>query len=227
MKNVIIFGDSYSTHKDAIPAGYSYYYCDEGREDKLEVTKMRMEDTWWYKFMARIGGNLVRNDSWSGSTISYTGYDNKDCSRSSSFIYRYRKLKAEGFFEKNEVDTVLVFGGTNDSWTEAPIGEIKTSGWEERDLYKAIPAIFYLAHTLKEDLPSAEIVLIINSDIKEGVQDAIEEAARCNGLKSVRLVGIDKVDGHPTVKGMQEICDQLIKAWRGQKMRQFLHGGNS
>lgn len=212
MKNVVIFGDSYSTHKNVIPKEYKTYYCDEGREEGPAVTKMQMQDTWWYRLLSHMDGKLLRNDSWSGSTISYTGRNKEDCSKSSSFIYRYRKLKEEGLFEKNKVDTVFVFGGTNDSWSDAPLGEMKTFGWQEGDLFYVLPAICYLAYTLKNDLPDAEIIFIVNTDIKPEIQNGIEEAAKCYGLRSVRLEGISKETGHPTAKGMLEISEQLIRA---------------
>ena len=92
----VIFGDSYSTHKDYIPEGYPHYYCDEGRAPDQPVTKMTMEQTWWGQMIGLTKAELVLNDSWSGSTIGYTGYAG-DCSTSSSFIYRYRKLSEKNF----------------------------------------------------------------------------------------------------------------------------------
>ena len=97
IKNFMIFGDSYSTHRDHIPEGYAFYYTDEGRKPEEPVTKMKYEETWWGRFIAKTGANLVHNNSWSGSTIGYTGYSG-DCSKRSAFIYRYRKLMEEGFF---------------------------------------------------------------------------------------------------------------------------------
>ncbi len=210
--NTIIFGDSYSTHESIIPKGYITYYSDSGRAEGPAVTSLKMQDTWWYRYISHVGGKLLRNDSWSGSTICYTGYNHEDCSRSSSFIYRYRQLKQSGFFEKNRVDRVLVFGGTNDSWSDAPLGELKTCDWQEQDLFCVLPAISYFAYTLKTDLPDAEIVFIINTDIKEEIRSCMEEVARCFGLRSVRLEGISKEYGHPTATGMREISEQLIRA---------------
>ena len=212
MKNILIFGDSYSTHKNVIPQGYKAFYCDGGREEGPAVTNMQMEDTWWYRFIAYIDGRLVRNDSWSGSTIGYTGYENTDCSQTSSFIYRYRKLKESGFFKKNEVDTIFVFGGTNDSWCGATLGEIKLSDWEENDLFKVLPAICYFAYTLKKDLSNVEIVFVINTELKEEIVNCIEIASKVYKFKFVRLENITKENGHPTTKGMVEISEQVIKA---------------
>ena len=83
MKNVMIFGDSYSTYEKYIPEGYDTYYpC-------LDVRSV--EETWWSKLVNAIDGKLLENNSWSGSTIGYTGYENTDCSQFNSFIYRYKK----------------------------------------------------------------------------------------------------------------------------------------
>ena len=50
--------------------------------------------------------NLILNNSWSGSTIGYTGYNNTDCSKSSSFIYRLKQLIESDFFEENQIDEI-------------------------------------------------------------------------------------------------------------------------
>ena len=187
MKNIVIFGDSYSTYEGCIPDGYATYYSPNGRAEGPAVTKMNVDSTWWKQFIDLCGVNLLLNNSWSGSTIGYTGYNNADCSKSSSFIYRYNKLKDENFFKKNIVDIVFVFGGTNDSWSEAPLGEMKFSGWEEKDFFNVLPAICYFVYTLKKDLLDAEIFFIINTDIKLEIQNAIKEAAEYYGAKSIRL----------------------------------------
>ena len=150
------------------------------------------------------------NDSWSGSTICNTGYNGSDCSRTNSFIYRYEKLKKEGFFEENEVDTIFVFGGTNDSWGESPLGERMSSGWTDADLYYVLPAISYFMDTLKADLPEANIVFIVNTELKEEITSCMEWAADYFGVKIVRLKDVQKKDGHPTAKGMTTICDEIM-----------------
>ena len=206
--NFMIFGDSYSTHEGHIPEGYACYYSDEGRPDN-PVTKMTVADTWWMRMIARTGAKLLLNNSWSGSTIGYTGY-NGDCSTSSSFIYRYRKLAESGFFAQNKLDTVFVFGGTNDSWSNAPLGEEQYGDWQESDLFNVLPAICYFMHTLKENHPTVRLVFIANCDIKDEVVACIQNAAARYGVEVVTLGGIDKDKGHPTVRGMEEICNQVL-----------------
>ncbi len=207
IKNVVIFGDSYSTFEGYIPDGYATYYSTA---NMTPTDVCRVEETWWKSFVDKLGANLVLNNSWSGSTIGHTGYENSDCSQSSSFIYRFRQLVKEGFFKANAVDTVLVFGGTNDSWSGAPLGEMKFSDWEEKDLFSVLPAICYLAYALKAELPNANVIFLVNTEIREEIQNAIREAAEYYGAKAVTLQEIDKEGGHPTIKGMQAICEQLI-----------------
>ena len=208
--NFMIFGDSYSTHKDHIPDGYAFYYCDGGRDESQPVTKMTAKETWWGRLTARTDATLVYNDSWSGSTVGYTGYQG-DCSTSSSFIYRYRQLSKRGFFEADPIDTVFVFGGTNDSWSNAPLGEEQYGEWTEEDLYRVRPALCYFVGTLKKELPHARIVVIANCDIKTEVIECIEHAASFFGAECVTLDGVDKLCGHPTVRGMEEICSQILE----------------
>lgn len=214
INNLLIFGDSYSTHKNIIPDGYDYYYCDGGGDWGEPVTKMTVDQTWWGRLLGNTDAKLVRNDSWSGSAIGYTGYAG-DCSETSSFICRYNKLAEAGFFKEKHIDTILVFGGTNDSWCGAPLGEEKYSDWQKEDLYSALPAICYFMSVLKQNHPDTRIVFISNCDIKPQIIDGMKNAAERIGVEYVALSNIDKQTKHPTVLGMQQIYEQLIKHFEG------------
>ena len=208
-ENVIIFGDSYSTFEGCIPEGYAAYYTGT-RETPPDISSA--DESWWGMLMKQTGWNLVRNDSWSGSTIGYTGYDGADYSRTSSFIYRLEKLKAEGFFEAAKVDTVLVFGGTNDSWCGAELGEEMHEGWEREDLYQVLPAVGCFFAKLREALQNAQIYAICNTEIKPEIIEGIKNASERIGAESIQLEGIDKINGHPTALGMTQIKDQVLRA---------------
>ena len=210
LHDILIFGDSYSTHKDFIPEEYPFFYCDGGRSPMQPVTDMRSEQTWWGRFLQVTGANLVHNNSWSGSTICYTGYDG-DCSTSSSFIYRYNKLLSDGWFEDNIIDTIFVFGATNDSWANAPLGTEQYFGWKKEDLYSVLPAICYFMNRLKQNHPDVRIVFIANCDIKQEIIDCIVHAGDRFGVDVLQIHDIDKEDGHPTVLGMQQIYEQLTE----------------
>ena len=207
MKNIVIFGDSYSTFSGYIPKGYAPYY------PSLDV--QTVEDTWWKKFVAKTGVNLVLNNSWSGSTICYPGWEKVDCSKTSSFIYRYRQLKEENFFTENKVDTVFVFGGTNDSWSDSPLGQMMLSDWTEKDLYNALPAICYLMAVMKADLPNLNIVFIVNAGLKSEIVSCMKQASEYYGVKTIFLQDAEKMEGHPTAKGMTEICENIIIELKG------------
>lgn len=208
-KNVLIFGDSYSTFKGLIPEGYAAYYSNETHPESEVDTA---DKTWWMQLINETESNLVLNNSWSGSTIGYTGYNGNDCSHTSSFIYRLRTLKEQGFFEKNEINSVFVFGGTNDSWSNAPLGELKFSDWEENDFYSVLPAIPYFLKTLKETLPKADIYCLINTEIKIEIIEGLNAACEKIGVKAVKFEYIDKIGGHPTHKGMTDIKEQILNA---------------
>ena len=209
INNFVIFGDSYSTHSDFIPKGYLSYYYNEIEESDNPVKKMSPEETWWGRLIENEGAKLVLNDSWSGSTIGYTGYAG-DCSHSSSFIYRYRRLSESGFFKENKVDTVFVFGGTNDSWSNAPLGKEMLSDWKEDDLFSVLPAICYFMHTLRADLPDVHLVIIANCGIKKEIVDCLKDSAERFGADFVELSDVEKEPDHPTVLGMAQIYRQVI-----------------
>ena len=207
--NVIIFGDSYSTFENFIPNGYAAYYSENERPE-TDVTKV--EQTWWYQVVEEAGFKLALNNSWSGSTIGYTGYDNVDCSKSSSFIYRLKQLIENGFFVENKIDTVFVFGGTNDSWSNAPLGEIKYSGWEEKDLFSVLPAVCYFLNLLKETLPQTKIYCLINTEIKPEIASCMENACEKYHITPITFNSIDKKCGHPTIQGMKDIKSSVLNA---------------
>ena len=208
LNNVIIFGDSYSTYLGHIPQGYAVYYS--GRRE----TPPDLEDvsqTWWHQVISEADGKLVQNNSWSGSTICYTGYGCTDRSKSSSFIYRLNKLADEGFFKKNKIDTVFVFGGTNDNWCQAPVGQLQFSDWTHDSLFFVLPAVCYFFKRLKEELPNSNIYCLINTNLRADITNGMKKACEHYGIKYITFDSIDKVNGHPTVKGMTDIKEQVLK----------------
>lgn len=210
--NLMIFGDSYSTYEGYIPQGYGTYYCKNGREDGAPASKIDLENTWWAKLIKEKDFNLVRNDSWTGSTICHTGYDGADCSKTKSFIFRYHNLLESGFFNNNEIDVLLIFGATNDSWANSPLGDKKTENITSQDLYFVFPAITYLLQELKRVLPKTDVYFIINDELKQEIVSHIKSECARLSISTVELSGIVKEGGHPTVEGMDAIYKQVKKA---------------
>ena len=60
-KNVIIFGDSYSTFEGYIPEGYAVYYSSH--DDRHPTDVRRVEETWWHRVIEQTGDVLVRNNT--------------------------------------------------------------------------------------------------------------------------------------------------------------------
>lgn len=201
-RNVFIMGDSYSTYAGFIPNGYHSYYGDD--RTAAPVVK-GVEKTWWRILSRKNNLNIVRNDSFSGSTICNTVREN--LSVESSFVSRIDKYLSEGFFSENEIDTMFVFGGTNDSWINSPVGEVKYSDWTDEDLKCVLPAFCYLIDRAKNVV--GEIVVVINNGLKPQIIDGFVEACKKNGVKYLILEGVDKENGHPTEVGMEQISKQI------------------
>lgn len=205
--NILILGDSYSTYKGFIPKGYADYYRPEGNP---KTDLLYVEETWWHQVITETASHLLLNDSWSGSTVCNTGY-NGDCSNYNSFIYRFEKYKAEGFFHNNKVDTVFVFGGTNDSWANAPLGEVEFNHITKDDLFCVLPAMSHLLKNICETLPNAKIYCLINTDLKPEISSGYKVIAKHYNVKPIEFKFIDKQNGHPTIKGMADIKAQVLE----------------
>lgn len=208
--NVFIMGDSYSTYRGYIPEGYLAYYSDE-REQKPIVKGV--EKTWW-RILARENNlNIILNDSFSGSTVCNTVRETLTVE--SSFISRMDQYIAKNVFSENKVDTMFIFGGTNDSWIGAPIGSLTYSSWTAEDLKCVLPAFCYLLDRAKTVVENVGV--IINTNLKEEITKGFIEACEKNGIPYLLLENIDKENGHPTELGMRQIAEQVSVTLLGRK----------
>ena len=196
-KKVSVLGDSYSTFVGVIPSNYSSFYPN----DRNDVTEI--EQTWWDLYIKAKGYTLEKNDSWGGTTICGTGYGGMDTSRS-NFISRVDSL--------GHPDIIFVFGGTNDAWANSPIGEYQYSDWTQEDCKQFRPALACLIDMLQKRYPEAEICFILNSELKEPVNESMREVCKHYNVKLVELHDIEKQNGHPSISGMKSICAQLTSA---------------
>ena len=143
---------------------------------------------------------LVLNESFSGSSVCKTGYPDYD--ETTSFVSRATPYFRKGFFAEQDVDTALVFGGTNDAWSESPLGEI-----DGDDLYQVLPAFRFLLEKLKEQV--GRVVVLINSEFPEDLERGIVQLCKTLDIEYVVLQNIDKVSRHPTERGMEQIFEQV------------------
>ena len=202
-----ILGDSYSTFAGYIPDKYAAYYstCGSGGTDVDNV-----EQTWWHQLLSETQATLVKNCSYSGTTICNTGYDGSDCSKI-SFIARIDQLIETDYFNDKKVDTFFIFGGTNDSWANAPIGEIMYSNWDKEDLYSVLPAFCYLLDRVSKNLPDTNVYCIINTDLKSDITEGFTKVCEKYKTDVIRLKDIDKINRHPSIKGMTQIKNQIFE----------------
>lgn len=195
-KKVSILGDSYSTFQGVNPEGYNPFYPND-RNDVTEVSQ-----TWWDLYIKAKGYQLEKNDSWGGSTICGTGYGRMDASRN-NFISRVDRL--------GDPDIIFIFGGTNDAWANAPLGEYQWSDWTKDDCKNFRPAMACLIDMLKKQYPKAQLYSILNSELRDTFNESMREVCKHCGVQLIELHDIDKQNGHPSIAGMKSICAQLLE----------------
>lgn len=205
--NVFILGDSYSTFDGCIADGCGSWYC-EAEQESTDVSNLN--ETWWDLVLNNTDSNLILNCSSSGTTICHTGYNGADCSKKDSFCARLNNLIEKGFFKKNNIDTFFIFGGTNDSWADSPLGEIKYGPKTKEELFSVLPAFCYLIETVKSCSETARIITIVNTDLKKEISDCFEMVTKHYGAEIIKLNNIEKQNGHPNKAGMQQIYNQVL-----------------
>lgn len=202
--NVMIMGDSISTFE-----GYSYemkqfWYHEGGREDNMtDVTSV--EETWWDILMSNCDGNLVRNQSCSGSTFVEARYKAGEFEKAyNSFWDRLnRYLLQEDFFKNRKIDTFIFFGGTNDNGA-CQLGEVMYEGWTDEDLKYFAPAYAHYIYQVKKCCPEAKLVSMVDNTLAD-VAPVMKEINEHYGVLTVELDGFDEIAPHPTVRGMKQI----------------------
>lgn len=198
--SVSILGDSYSTFEGYLTPDTMDIWYFEGAQDARRTDVKNVSETWWMQLIKKKNWKLEVNNSWSGSTICYTGYRDEDYSRR-SFITRVPALGSP--------DIILIFGGTNDSWANAPIGEFKYSDWRRADLYTFRPAMACMLAKIKERYPTADVYVISNDGLKPEITGSMEQICKHYDVPMIQLHGISKTAGHPNVQGMMQIAEQL------------------
>ena len=105
-----------------------------------------------------------------------------------------------------------MFGGTNDSWANAPVGSLKYADWQNEDLYCVLPAFCYFIKALKAQRENVNMICLLNAELKEEIADGFEKACQHYGVFVIRLQEVDKQFGHPTIKGMAQIAQQIMES---------------
>lgn len=110
-KKVTICGDSISTFTGYIPDYYSKFYPENG-----DITKV--EDTWWMQVVKRTGMELLRNASYSGSTVSGQSQDEND----GRYGCGNKRIADLAGTDGTAPDVIIILMGANDLLTDIPLG---------------------------------------------------------------------------------------------------------
>lgn len=205
-KTFSIIGDSYSTFSGFIPGGYATYYPQiENVPDVLCV-----EDTWWHLFLSRNNLKLLKNNSYSGSTVCTIV--RPGLPESSSFVERVKLHFSSVSSGEIQPDYMFVFGATNDSWLLREPGVPQYGNWKDEDLEKVLPAYCFVLDYLRKENPDSCLVCVINTQLQPEIAEGLVQAAAHYGAVAVRLQEIDKSCKHPSKLGMKQICEQIENA---------------
>ena len=210
--SVSILGDSYSTFEGYVlpDTNAVWYQQDKTRKDN-DVTSV--EQTWWYQLLEKNDWKLCVNNSFSGSTISSSGYGGND--------YTDRSFVTRAPFLGNP-DVIFIFGGTNDSWVPSPIGEYKESRWTTDDLKAFRPSLEKLLYYMKRRYLGVDIYFILNSELSDKINASVNAICTRYSVPVIELHDIDKKAGHPSIEGMKAISqqvDEFIKQRNKKKLQ--------
>jgi len=204
--SVVILGDSYSTFEGYIPPHQKSYYPNPEKVPDLTL----VEETWWYQLTARRNMRILRNDSYSGSTVCNHTRDGQP--PESAFIRRMHGSLSVHGVDGEMPNVIIIFGATNDSWLDREIGELKYADWTQQELRCVLPAYCHLLDYVTKCNSRAAIYCVINDVLKPEIRDGIAKAAAHYGVHAVLLEGIEKSFGHPNVLGMTQIAQQIERA---------------
>lgn len=223
-----ILGDSISTLEGySIPRGAEFY---EGFK-KYQANILTTEDTWWGQVITELGGKLLVNNSFSGSTV---------IKHPSMMIPSYGcsdERTSELHFGECMPDVVMVFLGTND-WGSG----IKTKPENDGEKKESIFSCAYesMLVKLKKNYPEAELwcfTLPVSTCKKSKIFEfpyeyggrhineycqVIRECGAKYGCKVIELYNYgephDTIDYfHPNREGMKTISDKIIKQIKGDQ----------
>ena len=198
-KSVSILGDSYSTFEGFVePETNEMWYYAQGERGRTDVMDVRQ--TWWHQLISQRGWKLCQNNSYSGSTISYSGYSGNDYSQR-SFLTRMKDLGCP--------DIIMIFGATNDSWAGAPIGEYQYENLSKANFWNFRPAMARMLEWMTARYVGADIYFLLNDGLKAEINESVRTICKHYGVKCIELHDIDKMSGHPSVKGMAQIAEQV------------------
>ncbi len=98
---ISILGDSISTYQGCNPDNYEVYYQDKAADENGLVS---VNDTWWAQVINHLGGQLLVNNSYSGSRV---------CDEDFPSARSFERISHLGTLQ-NSPDIILIYMGFND-----------------------------------------------------------------------------------------------------------------
>ena len=221
-----ILGDSISTLSGySIPDYATYYDISRG----LYAQVITPDDTWWGQVINRLGGELLVNNSFSGSTVCWD-------SRYEIQSYGCSDERTSGLDDNGKMpDVIMIFIGINDFGKGTKITAEK-DGSEDLSVFSV--AYAKMLEQLRYNYPNAELWCftfplstcksrenfvfpycrggIHIEQYCDAIRDAIRKCALQNKCRIIDLyasnVTYDTVDGfHPNAEGMKTIADAVLE----------------
>ena len=107
-------------------------------------------------------------------------------------------------------DVIFIFGGTNDDWAGAELGEYQYENFTRSDLYTYRPALAYLFQQAKERYPNVKIFFLINDILSKELKGSTIIICNHYDIPYIEFKDIDKKLQHPTIKGMKAMAQQVL-----------------
>lgn len=240
-KQFSILGDSISTLDGYNPNGYKVFY---NGDNCVKSGVREMADTWWDKVISFFGGELLVNNSWSGSRVTKlpgrNGLFPSACSDERTSSLHINSVMP---------DVIVVYLGTNDWAFGANTGkDTRILGEDDNELFDL--AYNNMLKKLKTNYPHSEIwcctlsetFMSKNPDFTfphkysgthiEEYNEIIRNLSFRNKCKLIDLyrckMPYDSIDGtHPTSEGMSTIATAVIREIAGEDADCFLDCPNN
>lgn len=235
-KQFSVLGDSISTLEGYNPRGYKVFYTGENctRSGVCEP-----KDTWWNKVITFLGGELLVNNSWSGSRVTKLP-DSDRLFPSGCSDERTSALHINGV----KPDVILVYLGTNDWAFGAELG-VRTTLLPGEEYEAFDTAYDSMLKKLKANYPQSEIWCCTLCEAHMSARpefeflceptgthiqrynDLIRGIAKNNGCRLIDLYDFDwpydSIDGsHPNADGMNTIATMVIHSAIGTEVDPFI-----
>ncbi len=226
-KRFSILGDSISTLAGYNPSGYSVFFAGEVC---ARANVFNARDTWWGQVISRLGGELLVNNSWSGSRVA------KLRGQTTLFPSGCSDERTGGLHRGGTMpDVIIVYLGTND-WAQGIEAKcLDCADWQHRAWSTVFDSAYErMLMKLRRNYPAAEIfcctlcptLISANHSFTfpesyggvhiERYCETIRHIAEINGCRVIDLykyrTPYDSIDGsHPNSAGMNTLASLIIK----------------